>query len=125
MLTSERIQKLPVWAQKMVEQQASRVRSLEAELTAIRGESDGDVWVGHSVSNYNTPLIRLPRRTEVRFRLLEGGDDDSEDWANEITCRIRGNLLEIAGGDSLVILPACGNVVHVMSAKLQSDGTIR
>lgn len=106
-VTNEKIEKLPVWAQKYIYHLQSEVRrhyGYVVEHTANHKDSPVKI-----VAGYGTPDWGLPPDTQIRFEL---GEDRR--WIEARIVEAFGSKqLYLMGGDCLLVLPSSGNTVNV------------
>ncbi len=103
-----RTDKLPIWAQELINSQARQINDLQRALRTIQGETGGGLEIGRSPIDMMKPLLRMPVTTHVRFA---ADDATPGEWV--IEARLEGDALLLYGADSLIICPTASNCASI------------
>ena len=108
-----RMDKLPKWAQNLIEIMAMRVGEAEKKTDSILAEKPGRVVLLDSRAGGTLRNVErsLGDRATVRFYLKDPKAEDA--WKHIIECRLRESALDIHGYyGSLVLSPQSSNVAQ-------------
>lgn len=114
-MDDQQFEKLPAYAKREIERLREQVERLRAKNDWLEDENrhkvaKSNTWLSEGL-NENTAL---PPYSNVEFQLAK----DSKHMRSTVTVRLnRENVLEIMGGDSIVVYPKSSNYVCVKLAE--------
>lgn len=112
-VTQERLDRLPLWAQAHIEDLERRVHRMEREAADLRAAMDGEVAPDTRVQvrHFTTrPDLALDDDAQVQFKV--GADPRRDEYVN-VYLEHGNERLTISGGRRIVIEPNASNTVHI------------
>jgi hypothetical protein len=96
---------LPKWARDEIERLERSVEYWKTKYSVGPEDSDTFVWGGGIGGEHDKPLGKGPN---IEFHV-----NGSDRWEHRFDVRLRGEELEVMGGDGLIVAPISGNVIRV------------
>jgi hypothetical protein len=107
------ITKLPVWAQHRIAKLERDVEHYQRELRV--GPEDSVVFAD--------PYSEAPRPLGDAMVAFQLGDDPRD--VVRVRRSTNGRLLDVNGGDGLMVMPRASNSIEIKIGRIAADGTIR